>query len=199
MRTFYLIVFTQTLSVLGSRMSAVALGIWVFARTGKVTPLLLVSFFAEAPGMLGSSFAGVLVDRWDRRKVMMLADSGQAGVSLFLLSVFATGRFELWMLYAASLVQGIFAIFQSPAQNAAFTLLVPEVQRDRANGIREMAFPLAGVAAPALAGTLYAAAGVQGVMAVDLLTFVVAVTAIWAVRIRGHPRRRRAWRPRATG
>jgi len=66
------------------------------------------------------------------------------------------------MLYVASLVQGIFAIFQGPAQSAAFTLLVPPMQRDRANGLREMAFPLAGVAAPALAGALYPLAGRRG-------------------------------------
>jgi MFS family permease len=83
MRDFYRIVLTQTLSLLGSRMSAVALGIYVFTTTGQVTPLLLVSFFAELPGMLGSSLAGVMVDRWDRRRVMMLADAGQAAASLF--------------------------------------------------------------------------------------------------------------------
>ena len=183
MRDFYRIVLTQTLSLLGSRMSAVALGIYVFTTTGQATPLLLVSFFAELPGMLGSSLAGVMVDRWDRRRVMMLADAGQAAASLFLLIAFTTGRFELWMLYAASLAQGVFAIFQGPAQSAAFTLLVPETRRDRANGIREMAFPLAGVAAPALAGALYPLAGVAGIILVDLLTFGVAVAAIWGARI----------------
>jgi MFS family permease len=182
-RTFYLILVTQTLSLVGSQMSGVALGIYVYTTTGKITPLLLVSFFNELPGMLGSSFAGVLVDRWDRRRVMLLADAGQAAVTVLLLAGFVSGRFELWMLYAAALAQGCFAILQSPAQNAAFTLLVPEDRRDRANGIREMAHPLAGVFAPALAGMLYAVAGVQGVIAVDLLTFGVAVAAIWAVTI----------------
>jgi len=183
MRDFYRIVVTQTLSLLGSRMSAVALGIWVFTQTGQAAPLLLVSFFAELPGMLASSFAGVLVDRWDRRRVMMLSDAGQAAASLFLLLAFLSGRFEIWMLYTASLAQGVFAIFQGPAQNAAFTLLVPEQRRDRANGIREMAFPLAGVAAPALAGALYPLAGVEGIILVDLLTFAVAVVAIWGASI----------------
>ncbi len=183
MRTFYRIILTQTLSLLGSRMSAVALGIWVFTTTGQATPLRLVSFFAELPGMLGSSLAGVLVDRWDRRRVMMLADAGQAAASFLLLLAFASGRFELWMLYTASLAQGVFAVFQGPAQSAAFTMIVPDERRDRANGVREMAFPLAGVAAPALAGMLYPLAGVQGIIVIDLLTFGVAVAAIWGARI----------------
>lgn len=151
---FYIILITQTISLVGSRMTAVAVGIWVFKETGSTTPLLLAVFFAELPGMLAGSVAGVLVDRWDRRRVLMLSDAGQAAGTLLLLASFLSGRFELWHLYAVSLLQGCFAILQGPARDAATTLLVPKAQRERANGIQQMSFPLAGVVAPVLAGTL---------------------------------------------
>jgi DHA3 family macrolide efflux protein-like MFS transporter len=172
--TFYTLLITQTFSLIGSRMTAVAVGIWVFSETGLAAPLLLVSFFTELPGMLMGGLAGVLVDRWNRKAVLVLADTGQALGSLLLLISFQSGNFQLWHLYAISMLQGVFAAFQGPAEGATVTLLIPEGQRERANGIIELAFPLAGVLAPMLAGLVYGWVGVVGVLAIDLITFVFA-------------------------
>lgn len=180
---FLILLATQAVSMVGSRMTAFAIGIWVFTQTHTATPLLLTSFFAELPGMVGGGLAGVLVDRWNRRVVMILADAGQAVGSLFLLWSFFTGSFQIWHLYLVSLVQGVFAALQGPAQSAVVTVLVPEAQRERANGVREMLFPMAGVVAPVLAGLLYAWSGVSGVLLVDLSTFLLAVLVVAVVHI----------------
>jgi MFS transporter, DHA3 family, macrolide efflux protein len=180
---FYTILVTQVVSLVGSRMTAVALGIWVFTETQAATPLLLASFFAELPGMLGGSLAGVLVDRWDRRWTIVLSDAGQAAGTLFLLWSFVSGQFQLWHLYLVSFLQGVFGTLQDPAQNAVVTLLVPETQRERANGIREMVFPFAGILAPVLGGLLYVWTGVTGVILVDLATFLIAVTVVSMIRL----------------
>jgi MFS family permease len=181
--TFYIIVVTQTLSLIGSRMTNIGIGIWLFKTTGQTSPLLLAAFFAELPGVLGSSLAGVLVDRWERRRVLMLADAGQAAGTVLLLTSFLSGQFQLWHFYAIVLLQGCFMIFQNPAFDAAMTMLVPEERRERANGIREMAFPLAGVIAPVLAGLLYLWVGVPGLIMIDLATFLIAVAVIYLIRI----------------
>jgi MFS family permease len=133
--------------------------------------------------MLGGSLAGVWVDRWNRRKVMLFADLGQAAGSVLLILSFLSGRFQLWQLYLIVFIQGCFAIFQSPAESAAITLLAPAEKRERANGLRELAFPFAGVIAPVLAGLVYAAAGIAGVLAFDLATFLTAVIALAVIRI----------------
>jgi len=177
-RSFYTLVITQTLSLIGSRMTSVGVGIYLFKTTGAATPLLMLAFFNELPGMLGSSLAGVWVDRWDRRKVMLFADLGQAMGSALLIALFLTGQFQLWQLYLIAFLQGIFSIFQGPAEDAAITMLVPENQRERANALREMAFPFAGVIAPVLAGLVYTVAGIAGVLAADLVSFLVAVIAL---------------------
>jgi DHA3 family macrolide efflux protein-like MFS transporter len=174
---------TQTASLIGSRMTAVAVGIWVFRETGLAAPLLLVSFFTELPGMLVGGLAGVLVDRWNRKWVLVLADTGQALGSLLLLLSFQSDSFQLWQLYTVALLQGIFATFQGPAESATVTLLVPESQRERANGIIELAFPLAGVLAPVLAGLVYSWAGVSGVLAIDLATFLAAAGVVAVLHI----------------
>ena len=129
--TFYALLLTQTFSLIGSRMTAVAIGIWVFRETGQTAPLLLIAFFTELPGMIGGSLAGVLVDRWDRKRVLILADLGQAAGSLLLILSFTSGAFQLWHLYAVALLQGIFATFQGPAESATVTLLIPEGHRPR--------------------------------------------------------------------
>lgn len=160
-RTFYTLVITQTLSLIGSRMTAVALGIWLSTTTGQTSPLLLTAFFTELPGMLGGSLAGVLADRWPRKRLLLLADAGQAVGSVLLLLSFASGAFQLWHLYAVALLQGMFVTVQGPAE--------------RANALQEMAFPLASILAPVFTGLVYTVADVRGVIVLDLATFVVAV------------------------
>lgn len=167
-------------------MTSIGVGIWVFAQTGKTTPLLLTSFFNELPGMLAGSLAGVVVDRWDRRRVMILADCGQAIGSLLLMVSFLSGHFEVWHLYGVAFLQGIFSAFQGPAERAATTMLVDEAYRERANGIKETSFPLAGVLAPVLSGLLYTVVGIAGIILIDLATFLVAVVVLLFIHI-PHP------------
>jgi MFS family permease len=186
LKTFYTLLITQTLSLIGSRMTSIGVGLWVFHQTGQTTPLLLTAFFNELPGMLMGSLAGVLVDRWDRRIVMILADCGQAIGSILLLVSFLSGGFQVWHLYVITFWNGLFATFQGPAENAATTMLVQESHRERANAIKEMSFPLAGVIAPVLSGVIYSFSGIGGVITVDLGTFIVAVLVALFVHI-PHP------------
>jgi len=182
-QSFYVLVITQTLSLIGSRLTSVGMGIWLFQTTGNATPLLMTAFFNELPGMLAGSIAGIFVDRWDRRKVLILADTGQAFGSILLLASLLSGQFQVWHLYLVSLMQGSFSIFQQPAEDASITMLVNENHRDRANAIRQMAFPLAGVVATALAGILYVWVGIQGLIVIDLATFLLAIIGVFVIHI----------------
>ena len=183
LRTFYIITITQVLSIIGSAMTNVAIGIRVFNDTGDSTPLLLSSFFFALPLMIGGSFAGVFADRWNRRLILILTDVGQAiGTGLLLFS-FSTGNFQLWHLYTVSLISGTLSMLQRPAMEASVTMLVPDSHRDRANAIRQITGPTAGIIAPVVTGFLYAITGVTGVMLIDLATFVVAVTVVALVEI----------------
>jgi DHA3 family macrolide efflux protein-like MFS transporter len=183
LRTFYFLVGTQTLSIIGSRVTNIAIGIQIFITTGSATPLLLTTFFSEFPAMLGNSFTGVLVDRWDRRWVLMLTDAGQALGSLILIASFLSGHFELWHLYTVALLQGIFAMFHEPAKDTTTVLLVAQDRRIRANAIQEMSLPLAGVVAPALAGVFYFTVGIVGIVVIDFATFLIAVAAVYLIQI----------------
>jgi DHA3 family macrolide efflux protein-like MFS transporter len=181
--TFYTLLLTQTFSLIGSQMTSLALGIWIYETTGDATPLTLVAFFAFLPRVLTLGFAGVFADKYDRRYVMALADAGQAIGTIILLSVFLLGIFQLWHLYLVAVIQAVFGVFQAPAFQASITMLIPNKHRDRANAIQMLTGPLAGIIAPSFAGALYAFVGLSGVITVDLVTFLVGVIVVLLVDI----------------
>jgi MFS family permease len=183
LRTFYTLILTQVFSLVGSHMSDLALSIYIYSQTGDVTPLALVSVFGTLPQVIAAGFAGVLADRWDRRWVMMLSDAGQALGTVVLLVLFVSGGFQLWHLYAITLIKSIFGVFQSPAFQASVTMLVPDEQRGRANALQQLTGPASGVVAPALAGVLYALVGLSGIILIDLITFAIAAVVVMLVHI----------------
>ncbi len=182
-RSFYLITLTQVLSLIGSHMTGIALGIRIFNDTGNSTPLLLASFFGSLPLMCGGSFAGVLVDRWNRRTVLIITDIVAGFGTLMLLISFQTGSFQIWHLYLVSLLCGSMGMFQRPAMEASVTMMVPENHRDRANALRQITGPAAGMIAPVITGFIYIFTGVTGIMLIDLVTCFVAVFVISLIRI----------------
>ncbi|HUN09190.1 MAG TPA: MFS transporter [Aggregatilineales bacterium] len=188
LRTFYSILITQAISQIGSQMTGLAIAIWLFQQTGDVTPLALVSFFSLIPNVLLANIAGLVADRLDRRWIMALADSGAAVGSLILMGLFFSGVFQVWHLYLITLFVEVCRAFQNPAFSASVALMVPDDQRDRANAVMQLTGPLAGLIAPGLAAIIYAAMGIIGVLAVDLLSFSVAITAMLLARIPAPPR-----------
>lgn len=198
--TYYVLLATQTISQIGSQVSAYAVGISVFRSTGQATPLALVLFFQTAPFLLGGFF-GAVADRFDRRRVMLVANLGFTATSALLLASFASGAFQLWQLYALTLGAALFGALERPAFQASVAMLVPEGHRDRANAIGQMTGPAAGVVAPAIAGMLYALVGVVGAIGIDIATFLVAIAVLGTVRIprppetaEGRAMRGSAWR-----
>jgi DHA3 family macrolide efflux protein-like MFS transporter len=183
LRVFYILILTQTFSLIGSRMTGLAIAIKVFKDTDQATPLALTAFFSTLPSLISASIAGVLADRWDRRHVMVIADAGQAVGTLLLMISFLSGAFQLWHLYVVVLIQSVFGIFQGPAFQASVTMLVPDEQRDRANAIQQLTGPMSGIIAPVLAGLLFVEIGAAGVMGIDLFTFAVAVIVVLLVSI----------------
>jgi MFS transporter, DHA3 family, macrolide efflux protein len=206
MRTFYTLILSQTFSLLGSRISGLAVSIWVFNQTGNATPFALVAFFSALPSVLASTLSGMLADRWDRRYVMALADGGQVVGTILLFISFSSGNFQLWHLYAVTLIQSVFGVFQGPAFQASVTLLVPDDQRDRANAIQQITGPVAGIIAPAIAGVVYSLVGISGAIMIDLFTFIVAFIVVLVVRIprpeqsaEGRAMRESLWREMSGG
>lgn len=183
MQTFLTIWIGQLVSMLGSGLTSFALGVWIFDQTGKATPFALTVLLGNLPRILLLPVAGSLADRWNRRWVMILSDVGNAVVtiSVFLLIVF--GSLEFWHIYLIVTVGSIFSAFQEPAYTASVTMLVPKKDLSRANGMIQMGQALEMIITPVIAGVLFVAIGLSGILVIDFVTFLVAVSTLLMVRI----------------
>jgi len=185
----------QVVSLVGSILTAFALGVWVFETTGSATRFTLISAFAALPATVLSPLAGAIADRWSRRWVMFVADLGAATTSVALVALLRLDALELWHVYALVAASAAFSTVQFPAFSAATTLLVPKTFFGRASGMRQFGISGAQILAPLLGGTLLGVIGLDGVILVDLGTFLFAAATLAAVRIPEPPRDPAAARP----
>lgn len=183
MRGFSVIWVGQLISLLGTGMTRFALTIWAYQETGSATALALVAFFSFGPVVLLSPVAGALVDRWNRKVVVMLSDLAAGSTTIVLLLLYVTGNLEIWHLYVMGALAGAFESFQFPAFSAAMTMMLNKEQYGRANGMMSVADSAAGIATPLLAGLLLTLIGIGGIMTIDIVTFVLAVTAVLITHI----------------
>jgi DHA3 family macrolide efflux protein-like MFS transporter len=173
----------QVISLLGSGMTWFALTIWAWKLTGQATALALVAFFYFGPTVLLSPLAGALVDRWNRKLVMMLSDLAAGLMSVVVLVLYATGSLEVWHLFVTGAFSGAFGAFQFPAYSAAVTTMLPKEQYGRANGMLSLAESAAGVFAPMAGGILLGVVGVSGILIFDVVTFLAAIGALLVVHV----------------
>ena len=185
---FTLVWLGQIISVLATNMSVFALTIWVFEKTGSATALGLMQVFFITPLLIVTPFAGVMVDRYNRKLMMMVSDltAGLATISILVLQ--ALGMLEVWHLYAAAVFQGLGNAFQWPAYSAAISTMIPKEQYGRANGMMSLIDMGPGVLAPMLAGALLPIFGLTGILSLDVVTFLLAVLILLFVHIPQPPR-----------
>lgn len=183
LRSFLLIWSGQLVSVVGSRLSSFALGLWVYQTTGSTTEYGLLWLCMALPAILVSPLAGAFVDRHDRKRVMLVADSCAAAGTLLIAFLLWLNRLDLWVIYLATGVQAAANAFQVPAYQASIPLLVPPGQLVRANGLVQSAQATAQIAGPLLAGILVTLVSLPGVLLVDFATFLFAVAMLMWVAI----------------
>jgi MFS family permease len=183
MTTFTFVWFGQIVSLLGTSMSGFALSIWAWQETELATTLALVGFFRFGPTVLLSPLAGALVDRWNRKLVMMLSDMGAGLSTAAVLALYLTGNLEIWHLYVTGAFAGAFSAFHFPAYSAAVTMMVAKKHYARASGMLSMAESVSLIAAPLIAGLLLGTVGLVGVLVLDLVALGVALIILLLVHI----------------
>lgn len=182
-RAFGLVWFGQLISQIGSGLTNFALGLWVFQKTGSVTQFAGIAFFGFLPGLLIAPLAGVFVDRWDRRRVMLWSNLGSGLRTLAVAALMWQGALQIWHVYVAVAVASVFRTFHLPAYMASTTLLVPKKHLARASGMMQFGQAAAETLAPLLAGLLVTLIRVEGVLVVDFVTFLFAVVTLALVQI----------------
>jgi DHA3 family macrolide efflux protein-like MFS transporter len=185
---FTLVWLGQIVSVLATNMTVFALTIWVFEETGSATALGLLQVFFITPLLIVTPIAGVMVDRYNRKLMMMVSDLTAGLATISILSLYYFGLLEVWHLYAAAVFQGLGNAFQWPAYSATISTMLPKEQYGRANGMMSLIDMGPGVLAPLLAGALLPIFGLTGILSLDVVTFLLAITILLFIHI-PQPRR----------
>ena len=175
MQTFFVIWFGQFASLLGSEMTNFAITIWAWEVTGQATPLSFIVVATQIPRLLISPFAGLWVDRFNRKYLMLLGDAVAGLSTLALLGLLLTDHLQIWQLYVSGAVNGLFGYIQGLAHSASISVLIPPKHYARASAFESLQMSGSYVIAPAIAGALYAIAGLSGILAIDLVTCGVAL------------------------
>jgi len=183
MRPFFLIWSGQALSLLGSSLVQFALVWWLTRTAGSATVLALASLMAMLPQVFISPVAGALVDRWNRRLVMMVADGLIALAVVVLAALFALDKVQVWHIYVLMFIRAVGGAFHWPAMQASTSLMVPEKHLTRVAGLNQALQGVGSIVAPPLGALLLDLLPMQGLLAVDVVTAVLAITPLFFVAV----------------
>lgn len=179
-RNFALLWFGGLISLMGDSVLNIALPYFVYQQTGSTFASAVMVAAELLPRLLFGSIAGVFVDRWDRKKVMVATSIGQGLVILLLM--FIRSPESIWIVYVVSLIQVTLAMFFGPAENALLPLLVDEKELLPANSLNALNNNFARLIGPPIGGALLALSGLSGVVIFDTVTFIIAGLMIGAIR-----------------
>jgi DHA3 family macrolide efflux protein-like MFS transporter len=195
MRAFSVIWIGQLVSGLGSGLTGFALPVWIYQKTGSAEAFGLLFFAATVPAVLMSPFAGALVDRWDRKKVLIASDGIAAVMSLVIAALVFTDSFAIWHLFVISVIASAVGSFADPAFSATVGMMVPRRHFTRASGLLHTSSAVNGILTPLLAGVLVSTIGLGGILLIDFATFLVGVGTLATVRIPNPPPSNQPRRP----
>ena len=182
----------QQLSLIGSSLAQFALVWWVTETTGSATTLASATLVAMLPGIIVGPFVGALVDRWNRRLVMIAADTLVALVAAGVAILFWTDTMRIWHVYIIMLVRSIGGTFHWPAMQASTSLMVPDEHLPRVAGLNQTMQGTLNIVGPPLGALLLGILPLHAIMAIDLVTAAFAISPLFFVDI---PQPERAARP----
>jgi DHA3 family macrolide efflux protein-like MFS transporter len=183
MKNFMKILGGQGFSLVGSALVQFALVWWLTITTESAIVLVIGTIMALLPQIVVSPFAGVLVDRWDRRKVMVYSDSIMALMIVLLAFLFVQGSAHIFHVYGIMAIRSALGVFQWPALQASVSLMVPDEHLSRINGIYQSLTGLAQIAAPPLGAILLLIMPIQTILLIDIGTAALAILPLMFIKI----------------
>ena len=183
LRPFVALWSGQAVSILGTRLVRFAIVWWITLQTGSATVLALLSIAAIAPQVIVSPFAGALVDRWNRKRVMATADSLIAVSIAVLAYLYFIGVVEIWHILVVMMFGSTVGSFHFPAMAATTTLMVPKEHLGRVGGMNQTLNGLTSILAPPLGALLLGFLPMGSILAIDVLTAIVAVSVVLLLKI----------------
>lgn len=181
--SFFILWSGQAVSILGSRLAQFALIWWLTVTSGSATVLATASLVGLLPAVLLGPVIGVLVDRWNRKRILFLADSVVALASLVLAALFFFGEVALWQVYLVLFIRAVGSGFHEPTMMATTSLMVPEQYLSRVQGMNQTLAGVSGVAAAPIGAILLAYLPLEGILAIDAATALFGVLPLLFIAI----------------
>ena len=178
LKDFYILWSTQSLSQLGSSMTEFALTLWLYEKTGSALSTAALTICTYAPYVIMSIFAGAVSDRYDKKKTMLVCDALAAFTTVLVFVLYRADALSIWHLYAINAFSGLMNTIQQPASEVAYTLVVPKDKYQKTSGLQSLSRSLISIGNPLIASALYGIAGLDAVIAADLISFGIAFLAL---------------------
>ena len=178
LREFYILWSTQSLSQLGSAITAFALTLWLYEKTGSALSTAALRICTYAPYVIMSIFAGALSDRFDKKKTMLICDLMAALTTVMVFVLYKADMLSVWHLYLVNAVSGLMNTVQQPASEVAYTMVIPKEYYQKTSGLQSLSRSLITIGNQVIAAAIYGLAGLDAAIVVDLTTFAIAFTAL---------------------
>ncbi|MBR4539960.1 MAG: MFS transporter [Clostridia bacterium] len=184
LKSFLLLWSSQAVSALGTAMTEYALTVWVYGQEGTASSITLLTLCSFAPTILFRFVAGAFADRWDKKRIMLLADLFAACGTLIVYLLYTFSALRVWHLYIINVLLSFMNAFQEPAAFVATSLLVPKAHYTKAGGLQGFSGAAISILAPALGACLLAFGGLRVVLICDLASFFFAfIILLFFIRI----------------
>ncbi len=186
LKDFYLLWSTQSLSQLGSAITAFALTLWLYEKTGSALSTALLRICTYVPYIAMSIFAGAISDKFDKKRTMLVCDLLAALSTIAVFVLYKTDLLEVWQLYVINAVSGLMNTVQQPASEVAYTMVTPAEHYQKTSGLQSLSRSLVTIGNPVIASAIYGIAGLDAAIGADLITFAIAfITLALFIRIPG--------------
>ncbi len=180
---FFTIWGGQALSIVGSQLVQFALIWYLTVRTGSATVLATASLVGMLPNVILGPFVGTLVDRWNRRWIMLLADSIVALATIVLAVLFALDTVTVWHIYVAMFIRSLAGAFHGNAMSASTSLMVPVENLTRIQGLNQILNGGLNIVSAPLGALLLDVLPIQGILAIDVITALSAILPLFFIQI----------------
>ena len=172
---FFTIWSGQAFSLFGSSLVQFALVWWITQKTGSATILATATMVALLPQIFLGPIAGALIDRWNRRLVLIVADGSIAFFTLGLGVLFLLGKEQIWQIYVIMFIRSIGGSFHWPTMQASTTLMAPDDQLSRIAGLNQTLQGVMGIVAPPVGALLLDMMPMYGIILIDVGTALIAI------------------------
>ncbi len=181
-RDFMLLWSGQVISGLGSEISGIVFPLLILALTNSPAAAGFAGALGSVPYLFLSLPAGALIDRWDRKKVMILCDTGRALNMASIPVALAFNALTVWQIYVVALIEGTLFVFFNIAEVAALPRVVDKSQLPQATAQNHAAFALTGIIGPSIGTTLYQTFGRAFPFGADAISYGASVVSLFFVK-----------------